>query len=38
MTQWLVMEAYSDLYYTTGITYQADNQPRRPLCSAPVST
>jgi hypothetical protein len=27
MTQWLVMEAYSDLYYTTGITYQADNQP-----------
>jgi hypothetical protein len=27
MTQWLVMEAYSDLYYTTGVTYQADNQP-----------
>ncbi|MDO8363828.1 MAG: hypothetical protein Q7V88_13085 [Actinomycetota bacterium] len=27
MTQWLVMEAYTDLYYTTGITYQADNQP-----------
>ena len=27
MTQWLVMEAYNDLYYTTGITYQADNQP-----------
>ena len=27
MNQWLVMEAYSDLYYTTGITYQADNQP-----------
>src|SRR5690606_24536217 len=26
MTQWLVMEAYSDLYYTTGVTYQADNQ------------
>ena len=26
MTQWLVMEAYSDLVYTTGITYQADNQ------------
>jgi hypothetical protein len=27
MTQWLVQEVYSDLYYTTGITYQADNQP-----------
>ncbi len=27
MTQWLVMEAYNDLFYTTGITYQADNQP-----------
>jgi uncharacterized repeat protein (TIGR01451 family) len=27
MTQWLVMEAYDDLHYTTGITYQADNQP-----------
>lgn len=27
MTQWLVMEAYDDLHYTTGITTQADNQP-----------
>jgi uncharacterized repeat protein (TIGR01451 family) len=27
MTQWLVMEAYNDRYYTTGATYQADNQP-----------
>jgi len=27
MTQWLVMEAYADTFYTTGITYQADNQP-----------
>jgi hypothetical protein len=27
MTQWLVMEAYNDLYYGTGVTYQADNQP-----------
>jgi hypothetical protein len=26
MTQWLVMEAYNDLFYTTGVTYQADNQ------------
>lgn len=23
---WIVMEVYNDLYYTTGITYQADNQ------------
>ena len=38
MTQWLVMEAYNDLYYTTGVTYQADNQPSRPRCSAPAST
>ncbi|MBS1108469.1 MAG: pectin lyase-like protein [Anaeromyxobacteraceae bacterium] len=27
MTQWLVMEAYSDLHYGTGVTFQADNQP-----------
>ena len=27
MTQWLVMEAYDDLHYSTGVTYQADNQP-----------
>jgi hypothetical protein len=27
MTQFLVMEAYDDLHYTTGVTYQADNQP-----------
>ena len=27
MTQWLVMEAYNDRYYTTGATFQADNQP-----------
>lgn len=25
--EWLVMEAYSDSFYTTGVTYQADNQP-----------
>ncbi|MCV2393294.1 IPT/TIG domain-containing protein [Actinotalea sp. M2MS4P-6] len=25
--EWNVMEAYSDSFYTTGITYQADNQP-----------
>jgi hypothetical protein len=27
LTQWLVVEAYNDLYYTTGVTFQADNQP-----------
>ena len=27
MTQWLVLEAYDDLHYGTGVTYQADNQP-----------
>jgi hypothetical protein len=26
LTQWLVIEAYSDLYYTTGVTFQTDNQ------------
>ena len=25
--EWIVMEAYSDSFYTTGVTYQADNQP-----------
>ena len=24
---WLVMENYNDSFYTTGVTYQADNQP-----------
>lgn len=27
LNEWTVMEAYSDSFYTTGITYQADNQP-----------
>jgi hypothetical protein len=27
LTQWVVVEAYSDLFYTTGVTWQADNQP-----------
>jgi hypothetical protein len=26
MTQWLVMEAYDDQHYSTGVTFQADNQ------------
>ena len=25
---WTVMEAYNDSFYTTGVTYQADNQPK----------
>ncbi|MEO8519277.1 MAG: SdrD B-like domain-containing protein, partial [Dermatophilaceae bacterium] len=25
--EWIVMEAYNDAYFTTGVTYQADNQP-----------
>ena len=25
--EWIVEEAYSDSFYTTGVTYQADNQP-----------
>ncbi len=27
LAEWLIMEAYSDSFYTTGVTYQADNQP-----------
>jgi uncharacterized repeat protein (TIGR01451 family) len=27
LTEWLVLEAYDDRYYTTGVTFQADNQP-----------
>lgn len=27
MTQWYVMEAYNDRFYTTGVSYQADNEP-----------
>ncbi len=25
--EWTVLEAYTDSFYTTGVTYQADNQP-----------
>ncbi|WP_353509013.1 SdrD B-like domain-containing protein [Intrasporangium sp.] len=25
--EWFVLEAYNDSFYTTGVTYQADNQP-----------
>ncbi|MDT4947296.1 MAG: hypothetical protein QOH14_4029, partial [Pseudonocardiales bacterium] len=27
LNEWVVLEAYDDRYYTTGVTYQADNQP-----------
>jgi len=27
LTEWIILEAYDDRYYTTGVTYQADNQP-----------
>jgi uncharacterized protein (DUF779 family) len=27
LTSWLILEAYNDNYYTTGVTYQSDNQP-----------
>ena len=27
LAEWVVLEAYTDNFYTTGITYQADNQP-----------
>ncbi len=27
MNSWMVLEAYNDRYYTTGITYQVENQP-----------
>ena len=27
LSEWNVMEAYNDSFYTTGVTYQADNQP-----------
>lgn len=27
MTFWMVLEAYSDIYHTTGVTFQASNQP-----------
>ncbi len=27
MGSWMILESYSDRYYTTGITYQVENQP-----------
>lgn len=27
LTSWIIIEAYNDRYYTTGITYQTSNQP-----------
>ncbi|MBN9393329.1 MAG: hypothetical protein J0I20_35180 [Chloroflexi bacterium] len=28
LTAWVVMEVYNDRFFTTGVTYQADNQPQ----------
>ena len=27
MSSWMILEAYNDRYYTTGVTYQVENQP-----------
>ena len=27
MGSWMILEAYNDAYYTTGVTFQVDNQP-----------
>ncbi len=38
MTQWLVLEAYDDRFYTTGVTYQPDNaQPKTHLADRAVA-
>ena len=33
---WTVLESYNDRYYTTGVTYQADNGPARTVLGAGV--
>ena len=35
LTEWLVLEAYDDRYYTTGVTYQADNQNQPTTVARP---
>lgn len=35
-TAWIVEEVYNDLYKTTGITYQADNEPIDPNTNQPM--
>ncbi|NTW98057.1 MAG: hypothetical protein HGB28_05850, partial [Oscillochloris sp.] len=36
LTNWVVIEAYSDTYYTTGTTYWADNWPIDPATNQPT--
>jgi hypothetical protein len=36
MTSWMVLEAYSDIYRTTGVTYQASNQPEETTVLGPI--
>jgi hypothetical protein len=36
MTSWMVLEAYSDIYRTTGITYQASNQLEETTIMGPI--
>ena len=36
MTAWMVLEAYSDIYRTTGITFQASNQPEETTILGPI--
>jgi hypothetical protein len=36
MTSWMVLEAYSDIYRTTGITFQASNQPEETTVLGPI--
>jgi hypothetical protein len=36
MTSWMVLEAYHDLYRTTGVTFQAGNQPEETTLLEPM--
>lgn len=36
MSSWMVLEAYSDLYQTTGVTYQTSNQPEETTILGPI--
>jgi hypothetical protein len=36
MTAWMVLEAYSDIYRTTGVTFQAGNQPEETTTLGPI--
>ncbi|MFN2183931.1 MAG: SdrD B-like domain-containing protein [Anaerolineae bacterium] len=36
MSAWMVLEAYSDVYRTTGVTFQASNQPEETTILGPI--